>query len=90
MDFTKLFQALESGLKTVTAMAEAGEALGLPSQIADAAKIAGTLLEAGANVKKLIDDGKIVASGGDTARIDAILTDLQSANDRLAAKIADS
>ena len=90
MDFTKLFQALENGLKTVATLAEAGEALGLPSQIADAAKIGSTLLEAGENVKKLIDDGKIVASGGDKARIDAILTDIQSANDKLAAKIAAS
>jgi hypothetical protein len=90
MDFTKLFQALESGLKTVTTLAEAGEAFGLPSQVADAAKIAGTLLEAGANVKTLIDNGKIVASGGDKARVDAILADLQEVNDGLAAKIAAS
>jgi hypothetical protein len=90
MDFTKLFRALESGLKTVTELAEAGEAFGLPSQVADAAKIAGTLLEAGANVKTLIENGKIVASGGDKARIDAILADLQEVNDGLASKIAAS
>lgn len=90
MDFTKLFQALENGLKTVTALAEAGEAFGLPTQVADAAKIAGTLIETAANVKKLIDNGKIVASGGDKARIDAIIDDLQEVNDGLASKIAAS
>lgn len=90
MDFTKLLQGLESGLKTVTALAEAGEAFGLPSQVADAAKIAGTLIESAANVKTLIDNGKIVASGGDKARVDAIIADLQEVNDGLARKIADT
>lgn len=90
MNFTKFLQALESGLKTVTALAEAGEAFGLPTQVADAVKIAGTLIETAANVKTLIDDDKIVASGSDKARIDAIIADLQEVNDGLASKIAAS
>lgn len=90
MDFTKAFQAFESGLTTVRTLAEAGEAFGLPSQIANALNIASILVDAGENVKKLIDDGVIVANGGDKARIDAIITDIQEVNDRLAAKIADS
>lgn len=90
MDFNKLFRALESGLTTVRTLAEAGEAFGLPSQVADAANIASVLIETGKNVKTLIDDGKVVASGGDKARVDAIIADLQGVNDRLAAKIADS
>lgn len=90
MDFAKLFQALEAGLKTATDLSEAAEALGVPSQVADAMKIATVLIGTINNVKRLIEDGKIVASSGDQARIDAIMSDLSRRNDELAAKIAAS
>ncbi len=90
MDFNKLFDALENGLKTVGALAEAGEAFGLPEQVADAVKIAGTLIETADRVNDLIALGKIVASGGDKAHIAAIIADLQEVNDKLADKIAGS
>lgn len=89
-DYQKLFDGLETGLKTVTALAEAGEVLGLPDQVADALKIATVLVESAQNVMLLIESGKVVATDGDKARIVAILADIRRANDALAAKIADS
>lgn len=90
MNFAKFFEALEAGLKAANSLAEAGENLGLPSQISDALNIASVLLKAAENVKQLIEDRKIVATGGDLARIDAIMHDLEQRNNALAAKIAAS
>lgn len=88
MDIGKLTGALQSGLALVKELAPLA-ALGGPG-VAGVASIAATLAEIGENILDKANDGAIVATSDDKARVQALLAQIQAENDALAARVADS
>lgn len=82
MDLKTILDGMEEGLATATKIAGPLAALGVPY-----AGVAKSMLEVAENVRARIEEGAVVASEKDAARIADIITNLQAANDRLAAEI---
>lgn len=87
-DFSNMLSGLQSGLAVVEQLSTTATALGAPAGlIATVAKIGGALVETAQNVKQRVDEGAIVVSSDDQARLQSILATLQAKNDELAAYI---
>lgn len=88
MDINQLSGALRSGLAAVQALAPLA-ALGGPIPAA-AASIAATLADIGQNLLDKVEDGSIVATSADAARVKGLLAEIRAENDQLAQRIAAS
>lgn len=89
-NLSDILEGLQGALTTAQKLAPVAEAFGLPVQVTAIASMAKAAVDVAQNVVERIEDGRIVASNEDAGRARALLSDLQDANDALAAKISAS
>lgn len=82
MDLETILENLEKGLAAATSIAGPLAAVGVPY-----AGVAKALLEVAENVRQRIEEGRLVATEKDRARVAEIISGLQAENDRLNAEI---
>lgn len=89
MDVKSILTGLQGALSAAQALAPALTALGVPG-VAQAAQIASAALQIANDVSEAVKTGQVIVTSDDEAELQAILAQLQTENDALAAKIAAS
>lgn len=87
INLSGLLSGLDKALSAVQDMAGIAKELGIVGPVATIAATAATI---GRNILDRADEGLIVLKSDDRAKIEAALTDIQAANDRLSEAIRDS
>lgn len=89
-DVSEVLKGLQAALDTVQKLGPVAQALGMPAEVVAIANVASAAVSVASNIVDRIEEGKVVASNTDAAAVRAILADLQTENDKLAAAIAAS